>query len=438
MRASLGTGAATNSIDDIERADALLVIGANATQAHPVTGARIRQAALRGASLIVIDPCLTELAEIADVHLRVRPGANVPLLNSLACVILEERLVNTAFVASRTEGFAEFAEFARRFPPERTARDTGVPAARVREAARCYARAARPMAMHGLGVTEHLQGSDSVRQICNLALLVGALGRPGVGVNPLRGQNNVQGAADMGCMPDRMPGDQPAADPAVRARFETAWGRALPDRPGRTLPHMVDAIRDGEIKALVVFGEDILQTDPNLNRLRDAVARLEFLAVIELFPSETARIADVVLPGASFLEKDGTFTNGERRIQRVRAALPPLDGTRPDWRILLDLMAACGWPQPFSGPRTSCGRLPRSRRPSAGCPTRASRATACSGRCPMSTIPVPRCSTTVGFLRGKGRLSAVPWVPPPEADVPGLPVHPSSRGACSTTTTSAR
>ena len=332
MRAAFGTGAATNSLDDIERADLLLVIGANITEAHPVTGARIKRAAIGGAPLVVVDPRRTELAAVADVHLQLRPGTNVPLLNAFACALVEEDLVDREFIAARVEGWAEFEPFIRRHTPELAASVTGVPAEKIREAARLYGRAARPMTLHGLGVTEHLQGSEAVMLICNLALLTGALGRAGVGVNPLRGQNNVQGAADMGCAPDYLPGYQLVADPESRARFEAVWGRALPTTAGRTIPAMYDAVCAGDIRAMVVFGEDVVQTDPNTDRVRETLAKLEFLVVQELFLSETAELAHVVLPGASFLEKDGTFTNGERRIQRVRAVVPPTPEHAPTGR----------------------------------------------------------------------------------------------------------
>ncbi len=350
MRRSLGLGAATNSLADIELADLFLVCGANVTEAHPVIGARVEQAVLRGARLLVVDPRRTELAEIADVHLQLRPGSNVPLLNALAAVLVEEDLVDRDFVGARTRGWEDFAGFVRRFSPEATAALTGLDPAEVRAAARLYGEAQRPMQLHGLGITEHHQGSESVQCLCNLALLRGALGRPGVGVNPLRGQNNVQGAADMGCQPDLLTGYQPVADPAVRGRFAAVWGREPPAAPGLTLPRMVEAMRRGELRGLFVLGEDVVQTDPDTNSVVAALSALELLVVQEIFPSETARLAHVVLPGASSLEKDGTFTSGERRIQRVRAVLAPPGEARADWRILLELFAACGWPQTHREP----------------------------------------------------------------------------------------
>jgi formate dehydrogenase alpha subunit len=350
LRAVLGTGAATNSLADIEKADLFLAVGTNTTEAHPVTGARVKQAVLRGAKLIVIDPRRTELAAMADIHLQLRPGTNVPLLNSLIATIIEEDLVDQDYVAAHTTGYEALAKQVRAYLPELVEPITGVPAELVRQAARATARAERPMQIHGLGMTEHHQGSEGVMLLCNLALLVGALGREGVGVNPLRGQNNVQGAADMGCQPDRGTGYAPMDDPKQRERMWNSWGVTPPSRPGLTLPKMYDAARAGDLKGLFILGEDVVQTDPDSARVLEALDRLEFLVVVELFLTKTAEKAHVVLPGASFLEKDGTFTNGERRVQRVRAALPPLAGARPDWRILLDLMARSGLEQRATSP----------------------------------------------------------------------------------------
>ena len=350
MKRVFGTGAATNSLVDIERASTILVAGSNATEAHPVTGARIRQAVLRGANLVVIDPRRTELARLADVHLALRPGTNVPLLNSLACALIEADLIDELFLDERTTGWSAYRSFVLETSrPEITESVTGVPADSVRRAAELYGGVVRPLQVHGLGMTEHYQGSESVMLLCNLALLVGAIGRDGVGVNPLRGQNNVQGAADMGCQPDALTGYGNPDDSEVRERFERVWERRLPTVPGLTLPRMYDAARSGELRALFVLGEDIVQSDPSTH-VRAALESLDFLVVQELFLSETARLAHVVLPGASFLEKDGTFTNGERRVQRVRKALSPPGRARADWRILIDLMEATGLPQSFSGP----------------------------------------------------------------------------------------
>jgi formate dehydrogenase alpha subunit len=419
MRAAFGTGAATNSLADVELATLIMVVGANVTEAHPVVGARIKQAVLRGATLIVVDPRRTELAEIADVHLQLRPGTNVPLFNALASVIVEEGLVDRSFVERRVEGWDEYRDFIRAQGPETCEAVTGVPAARVREAARLYARAARPMMLHGLGVTEHFQGSEGVMLLCNLVLLVGAVGRPGTGVNPLRGQNNVQGAADMGCQPDLLTGYGTLDDPTTRQRFERVWGRPLPAAPGRTLPEMYQAALAREITALFVFGEDVIQTDPDAHHTRAALEALEFLVVQEIFLSETARLAHVVLPGASFLEKDGTFTNGERRVQRVRKVLDPPGEARADWEVLLDLMARTGCPQPFRSPGEIMDEIAQVAPSFAGISYARLEGDGLQWPVPSRDHEGTSVLHTESFPRGRGRLMRVQYAPSPGLG-PGL------------------
>ena len=413
MREAFGLGAATNSLDDLEHADLILVVGANVTEAHPVTGARIKQAALRGARLIVIDPRVTELAAMADLHLQLRPGSNVPLFNSLAAVLVEEALVRREFIDARTEGWAEYDRHIRGETPERWQAVTGVPAERVREAARAYAGAGRPMMVHGLGVTEHHQGSEAVMLLCNLALLVGAVGRPGTGVNPLRGQNNVQGSADMGCQPDLLTGYAPVDAPEARERFERAWGRPLPRAVGRRLPEMYDAARAGDVKAMFILGEDVVQTDPDTGRTRAALQSLEFLVVQELFLSRTAELAHVVLPGASALEKDGTFTSGERRIQRVRRVLAPPGDARADWEILLALMAATGLPQRFRHPGEIMDEIAQLAPAFAGVSYARLDGDGLQWPVPDATHAGTPMLHGETFTRGRGRLTRVEYVPSP-------------------------
>jgi formate dehydrogenase major subunit len=413
MRESFGTGAATNSVEDLERADLILLVGANVTEAHPVTGARIKQAALRGATLIVVDPRVTELAAMADVHLRLRPGSNVPLFNALAAAIVDEGLVHRDFVAARTEGWDEFERHIRNETPERWEAVTGVPAATVREAARRYAAAQRPMMMHGLGVTEHLQGSEGVMLLCNLALLVGAVGRPGTGINPLRGQNNVQGAADMGCQPDLLTGYARPDLPEVRERFERVWGRPLPATPGRRLFEMYDAALAGELKAMFILGEDVVQTDPDMGRTKAALKALDFLVVQELFLSETAKLAHVVLPGAAALEKDGTFTNGERRVQRVRKVLAPPGEARADWQVLLDLMAATGYPQSFRHPSEIMDEIAQVTPSFAGVSYARLEGDGLQWPVADAAHPGTPMLHAETFARGRGKLTRVEYVPSP-------------------------
>jgi formate dehydrogenase major subunit len=413
MRESFGTGAATNSFADIEEADLFLIVGANPTEAHPIVGARIKNAALRGATLIVIDPRHTELAAMADLFLQVRPGANVALFNSIACAIVEAGMADRTFINDRAEGWETYEPFIRRQTPQALEALTGVPASRVREAARRYATARRPMMLHGLGVTEHYQGSESVSLLCNLAILSGALGRRGVGVNPLRGQNNVQGAADMGCDPGFLPGYQRVDDTVARSKLESAWGSNLPAHSGLTIPEMHEAARRGDVRAMYIFGEDIAQTDPDSGQTIKALKNLEFLVVQELFLSETAKLADVVLPSTSFLEKDGTFTNGERRIQRVRAALPPIAGARSDITIIEALMAATGSPQTASSPSAVMDEIARLTPIYAGVSYARLEVDGLQWPVPSSEDHGTPTLYETNFPRGRARLTCVEFQPSP-------------------------
>ena len=350
MQQSFGTGAATNSVDDLERTELIMLIGANPTQGHPVTGARIKQLVMKGVPLIVIDPRRIELVDLADFHLQLRPGTNVALLNMFAYFIFEAGLVDKGFVAERCEGFDEFRESILGLDIDRLETVTGVDRNLVRDAAVAYASADRAMSFHGLGVTEHSQGSKTVMLISNLAMMTGNIGREGVGVNPLRGQNNVQGAADMGVQPHQGAGYLDLTQSDVREQYEAAYGVSLPHHIGYKIPQMFDAAHDKKLKALWIIGEDVVQTDPNSAHVKASLENLDFLVVQEIFMTETAKIADVILPAASFLEKSGTFTNGERRIQRVNRVVEPLSGTRPDGEIIVEIMNRMGYSQPDYDP----------------------------------------------------------------------------------------
>jgi len=345
MQRTFGTGAATNSIDQIELADCLLVVGSNPTEAHPVTGAKLKQRAMQGVPFIVVDPRRTELARYASVHLQPRPGTNVPLVNLLLREVLDAGLIDEAFIDERTEGWREFRTHLESLDADEQARLCGVPRDLVKQAALLYGQAERAMAFHGLGVTEHYQGSRTVMLLAALALMTGNIGRPGVGINPLRGQNNVQGAADMGAQPNLGAGYLDFSDEKVREHYRGIYGREVPAQVGYKIPEMFGAARDGKLKALWVVGEDLLQTDPNSCEVRYSLSRLDFLVVQELFMSETAALAHVVLPASSHFEKNGTFTNGERRIQRVNRAVEPRTGTLPDGQIIARIMQRMGYPQ---------------------------------------------------------------------------------------------
>ncbi|KAA5825491.1 formate dehydrogenase subunit alpha [Saccharopolyspora hirsuta] len=343
LTASFGLAGGTNPLDDLDRTDCILLAGANPTEAHPVVGARIKQRVLSGARLVVVDPRRTELAALADVHLQASPGSNVAVFNGLAHLLIDEDLLDHDFLDQRTTGFAELAALVQDYPPDVAAEIAAVRAADLISAARLFGRAHHPVIVYGLGITEHAHGTDGVRTLANLAILRGAVGTPGCcGILPLRGQNNVQGASDMGALPDVLPGYQPVTDPAVRNRFAALWGRAVPERPGLRIPQMFDAAIAGEVRAIHVIGEDIVQSDPNATHVRAALRSCDLVVCHDVFPSRTAEHADVVLPAASFLEKDGTFVNFDRRFQRVRPAVAPPGSATSDFDILHRIANAMG------------------------------------------------------------------------------------------------
>ena len=352
MQRTFGTGAATNSIADLQYTDCILVVGANPTTAHPVTGARIKQQAMKGKTLIVVDPRRTELARHATYHLQLRPGTNVALLNMMIYYILKEKQEDQAFIEKRTEGFEELRRNILAMDIIEMENICGVDRKLVREAALAYATAPNAMSFHGLGVTEHYQGTFGVMLVASLAMITGNIGRRGVGVNPLRGQNNVQGAADMGVQPNLGPGYMDVRNPELRQTYEAIYGVSLPSEPGYTIPRMFEAAEAGKLKALWIMGEDVVQTEPNSDKVRAALQQLDLFILQELFYSETASYADVILPAASFFEKSGTFTNGERRIQRVNRVVDPLPGAKPDGEIITDIMNRMGYPQLTYDPAT--------------------------------------------------------------------------------------
>ncbi len=347
MQRTFGTGAATNSIIDLKHTNCIMVIGANPTDAHPVTGAKLKQFAMKSGNVsIVIDPRRTELARYATHHIPLRPGTNVAVLNMMMYYIIAEGLVDDSFIQQRTEGFEDFKKEILNIDLDHFEKVCGVDKNVIRDAAIAYAKAPNAMSFHGLGVTEHSQGTFTVMQIADLALLTGNIGRRGVGVNPLRGQNNVQGSADMGVQPHQGAGYLDVTNDAVNQRYNEFYGVKVPKMIGYKIPEMFDAALKGKLKALWVIGEDIVQTDPNTQKVIRALENTDLVIVQELFMTETAKYADVILPGASFLEKSGTFTNGERRVQAVRQVVSPIEGAKPDGQIIIDIMNKMGYPQP--------------------------------------------------------------------------------------------
>jgi formate dehydrogenase major subunit/formate dehydrogenase alpha subunit len=329
----------SNSIEDLAaEAQAYFVIGSNTTEQHPVIGMRIRQAVKeRGAKLIVADPRRIPLTEFATIHLQHRAGTDNALINGLIHILLNKGYEDQSFIAERTEGFEDFKSLVEEYPPELVAEITGVPVPLLIEAAELMGRA-NPMAViWSMGITQHTTGVQNVMNLANLQMLLGNMGKPGGGVNPLRGQNNVQGACDMGALPNVFSGYQSVTNEESREKFETAWGVPLPNKAGKTATEMVPGILDGRIKALYILGEDPVMSDPDTNHVRRCLEECEFILLQEIFPSETSHYADVLLPGVSFAEKTGTFTNTERRIQLVRKALEPMGDAHEDWRIITDL-----------------------------------------------------------------------------------------------------
>ncbi len=350
LSAALGSGAMTNSIEEIIDADCILVTGSNTTEAHPIVAQEIKRAVRRGASLIVVDPREIELASHAHFYLRPRPGTDVAWINGFCHVILREGLWDEEFVHERCENFEEFAKSLEKYTPEHVEKLTGIPAELLREAAHAYGRAERAMIFYAMGLTQHTHGTENVLAIANLALLTGNLGRKSTGINPLRGQNNVQGACDMGALPGLLPGYQRLSDPLVREKFERAWGRSLPEQPGLTVVEMFQAILAGKVKAMLIMGENPMVSDPEIAHVAEALKQLEFLAVLDIFPNETTQYAHVILPAATFAEKDGSFTNTERRVQRGRKVFDPPGEARADWEILCQLSRRLGYPLDYSRP----------------------------------------------------------------------------------------
>ena len=357
LKQTLGESAGTQDFDSVEHSDCIIVIGANPTDGHPVFASRMKKRLREGAGLIVIDPRRIDLVRTphveASFHLQLRPGTNVAVMNALAHVVVTEGLAADDYIAARCEpeAFAKWRAFISepKNSPEELEQHTGVPAAQIRGAARLFAQADNGAIYYGLGVTEHSQGSTAVMTIANLAMVTGNLGRKGVGVNPLRGQNNVQGSCDMGSFPHELPGYRHVSDPNVRQLFESLWQVEIDREPGLRIPNMFDAAIDGSFKALYVQGEDIAQSDPDTQHVLAALQSLECLIVQDIFLNETAKYAHILLPGSSFLEKDGTFTNAERRISRVRKIMPPLAGMA-DWEVTVALSNALGYPMNYRHP----------------------------------------------------------------------------------------
>ena len=412
----------TNSIGEIESNDVLFIIGSNATEAHPIIGNKMKKAALRGAKLIVVDPRRTELAEYAHLWLRLRPGTDNALVNGLLRIIISNDWHDKAYIGERCEGFDDLWDVVKEYTPERVSEITSVPEEQLFAAAELYARTPRAGIFYTLGITEHTTGTANVMNLANLAMVTGHIGVEFAGVNPLRGQNNVQGSCDMGALPNSLPGYPPVTSEEHSARFEAAWGVKLSRKVGLRIPEMLDAAVDGSLKAMFIMGEDPVLTDADANHVRKAMGNLEFLVAQNLFMTETAKYADVFLPAACYAEKDGTFTNTERRVQRVRKAVEPPTGCRPDWEIICDLSRRLGHPMDFASPQEVFEEI-RSLVPSyAGITYERIEKTGLQWPCPSTDHPGTQFLHAGAFTRGKGLLNGIEYQAPAELTSAEYPI----------------
>jgi len=412
---AFGSGAMTNSIKEWEKSDVVLVTGSNTTEAHPVIGYYLKYlATYQGLKLIVIDPRAIELTKYAKIWLRQKNGTDVAWINGLMNIIIQEGLYDEGFVENRTENFAQFKKIVSRYTPKKVEEITGIPEKELITAARMYASGKRSSIVFSMGITQHTTGTDNVLSLANLAMLCGSIGREGTGVNPLRGQNNVQGACDLGALPNVYPGYQKVTDEQIREKFEKAWDARLSPKEGLTAVEIVEAAKDGVIKGLYIMGENPMLSDPNLNNVRKGLESLDFLVVQDIFLTETARMADVVLPGVSFAEKDGTFTNTERRVQRVHKALPEIGGSRQDWQIILELSKRMGYLMDYNSPAEVMEEIASLTPIYGGIRFERLSREALQWPCPGPEHPGTPYLHKDKFTRGKGLFTSIDYIPPAE------------------------
>jgi formate dehydrogenase alpha subunit len=412
----------TNSIADLEEADCFLITGTNTTENHPVIATFIKRAVTqRGAKLILADPRNIDLARFATVWLRQKPGTDIAWINGLMNVIISEGLLNETFIAERTENFEAVKEAVKKYTPEYVEGIAGIPAEDLRKAARLYATSQASAIVYAMGITQHVTGTDNVKSLANLAMLTGQIGRPGTGVNPLRGQNNVQGACDMGCLPGTLPAYKKVVEAAERGPFEQAWGTALPDKVGLTIPKILDGAGKGTVKALLVMGENPMMSDPDLDHVKHNLGKLDLLVVQDIFPTETSELAHVVLPSAAWAEKDGTFSNTERRVQRVRKAVEAPGEALEDWRILTMLANRLGSGWSYGSAREIADEISRVTPSYAGITYDRIEHVGLQWPCLNKDHPGTPILHGAAFTRGKGLFSVCEHIPPaeePDADYP--------------------
>jgi formate dehydrogenase alpha subunit len=421
---AFGSGAMTNSIADFAKADLLFVIGSNTTECHPMIGRVIRQGVkFRGTKLMVADARAIDLAKIADLHLRHKPGTDVALLNAMMHVIIAENLHDHDFIRERTEGFEQFAETVGSYPPERAETITGVSRSDIVKAARLFAGAERASVLYGMGITQHTTGTDNVKSLANLIMLTGNVGREGTGLSPLRGQNNVQGACDVGALPNVLPGYQAVSDPAKREPVRAEWGvGTLPEKPGLTMGEMIQGALEGRVKAMYIMGENPIMSDPDMLHTSKSLMNLQFLVVQDIFPTETVVMADVVFPAAAFAEKEGTFTNTERRVQRVRKAVEPPGEAKPDWEIITLLALKMGGRFLYKGPEAIMKEIASVTPIYGGIHYGRLEKYGLQWPCPDRNHPGTARLHQGTFIRGLGKFHGVEYRPPAESVSPAYPL----------------
>lgn len=415
LAAAFGSGAMTNSISEIEFSNVILATGTNTTENHPVIGSKVKRAVRRhGAKLIVIDPREIDLTKYADIWLRQKPGTDVAVINGLMNVIISEGLHAEKYIGERTEGFEAVKETVEKYTPEYVEEISGIPAEDLKTAARMYGSAESASILYAMGITQHTTGTDNVKSCANLAMLCGNVGIEGGGVNPLRGQNNVQGACDMGALPNVFPAYQQVTSDEVRAKFEKAWGVSLSGTPGITVTEVPDAIINGKVKALYVMGENPMLSDPDLSHLEKALKKLDLLVVQDIFLNETGELADVVLPSACFAEKDGTFSNTERRVQLIRKAVDAPGDAKPDWQIISELATKMGYAMDYSSTREIMDEVNELAPSYAGITYERIEKEGIPWPCPSADHPGTKYLHKDKFARGLGLFHAIEYMAPAE------------------------
>jgi formate dehydrogenase alpha subunit len=414
LAAVFGSGAMTNSIEEIENADCIFIIGSNTSVAHPLIATRVFRAKAKGAKVIVVDPRRIPIVLQSDLHLQQNLGTDVALINGLMHIILKNGWQDQAFVDERTENVEELKKVVENYPPEKVSEITGIPVADLEKAAEYYAKAERGSILYTMGITQHTTGVDNVKSLANLAMLTGNLGKESTGINPLRGQNNVQGACDMGGLPNVYTGYQAVVDQAVRQKFEEAWEAKLSDKIGLTATEMFPAVLNGKIKAIVILGENPVVSDADCHHVEKALKALDFLLVIDIFKTPTSDLAHVVLPGAAFAEKEGTFSNTERRVQLLRKAVEPPGEAKPDWQIIQELSSRFGYPMDYASPRAIMEEIAKLTPSYGGITYDRLQGEGLLWPCPNTEHPGTKFLHQGRFTRGKGLFSAIEYKPAAE------------------------